>query len=119
MTSGVPSAQTAKADSYQRICGVSDVGEGKAVGLEIDGHPIMVVHTEGRYFALRDVCSHAEVALSDGEIEGCTVECWLHGSRFDLRTGTPLELPATEPVQTYAVQVSGDDILVALTPPLK
>ncbi len=53
------------------------------------------------FFAIQDMCSHAAVALSEGEVEDCTVECWLHGSRFDLRTGKPTGLPATEPVATF------------------
>ena len=42
-----------------------------------------------RLTPIRDICSHADVALSEGEVDGCTIECWLHGSRFDLRTGKP------------------------------
>ena len=60
-------------------------------------------------------CSHAAVALSEGEVEGCTVECWLHGSRFDLRTGKPTGLPATEPVATFPVEVRGTEVYVDVT----
>ena len=56
-------------------------------------------------FAVEDTCSHSYVPLSEGDVEGCTVECWLHGSRFDLRTGKPTGLPATEPVATFPVEV--------------
>ena len=61
------------------------------------------------------MCSHASVALSEGDYEisdGCTVECWLHGSRFDLRTGKPTGLPATEPVATFPVDVRDGDVYV-------
>jgi 3-phenylpropionate/trans-cinnamate dioxygenase ferredoxin subunit len=70
---------------------------------------------DGEYFALQDLCSHASVSLSEGEVEDCTVECWLHGSRFDLRTGKPTGLPATEPVATFPLEVRGDDIYVDTT----
>ena len=60
----------------------------------------------------QDECSHAAIALSEGDVEGLQIECWLHGSRFDLRTGKPTGLPATEPVAIYPVQVDGDDVLV-------
>ena len=54
--------------------------------------------------------------LSEGDVEDCEIECWLHGSRFDLRTGKPTGLPATEPVAVYPVTVEGDDVLVDVTP---
>ena len=67
-------------------------------------------------FAIEDTCSHAEVALSEGEVEqtdgGCQIECWLHGSMFDLRTGKPTNLPATEPVATFPIEVRGTDVYV-------
>ena len=66
-------------------------------------------------YACEDVCSHAEVPLSEGDVEEIdgapTIECWLHGSRFDLRTGEPTDLPATEPVSVYPVRVEGEDVL--------
>ena len=65
-------------------------------------------------FAIQDLCSHAAVALSEGEVADCTVECWLHGSRFDLVTGRPTGLPATQPVPVYPVRVEGDSVLVSV-----
>jgi 3-phenylpropionate/trans-cinnamate dioxygenase ferredoxin subunit len=61
-----------------------------------------------------DVCSHAEVPLSEGEVYDHTVECWLHGSCFDLRTGQPTGPPATVPVPVYPVKIEGDDVYVAV-----
>ncbi len=72
------------------------------------------MRTEGEVFAIRDVCSHAEVALTEGEVDGYTIECWLHGSCFDLRTGKPTSLPATAAVPVYPVKIEGDDILVSI-----
>ena len=78
--------------------------------------PIAIVHAEdGEFYAIYDECSHAAVPLSEGEVEGCTLECWLHGSRFDLRTGKPTGLPATEPVATFPVEVRGNDVYVDIT----
>jgi 3-phenylpropionate/trans-cinnamate dioxygenase ferredoxin subunit len=54
------------------------------------------------------------VALSEGEVDGYTIECWLHGSCFDVRTGEPTNLPATEPVPVYPVIIQGDEVLVSL-----
>ena len=60
--------------------------------------------------------SHASVALSEGDIDGCTLECWLHGSRFDLRTGEPTGPPATQPVPVFPVEVRDGDVYVTLEP---
>jgi 3-phenylpropionate/trans-cinnamate dioxygenase ferredoxin subunit len=71
--------------------------------------PVAVVRdSSGDVHALRDVCSHADVALSEGEVDGCTLECWLHGSRFDVRTGDPSGPPATRSVPVYLAKVEGD-----------
>jgi 3-phenylpropionate/trans-cinnamate dioxygenase ferredoxin subunit len=100
---------------YQRACAVADVEDGTAVRVVIDDVPVAVVRSEGEVYAIHDVCSHANVALSEGEIEDQTIECWLHGSRFDLVTGRPTGLPATQPVPVYPVKIDGDDILVAVS----
>jgi 3-phenylpropionate/trans-cinnamate dioxygenase ferredoxin component len=99
---------------FQFACRLSDIADNAAIGLELDGVPLCVARTQGQVFAVSDICSHAEVNLSDGEVEDGTVECWLHGSRFDLRTGRPTGLPANRPVPTYPVKIDGDDVWVAL-----
>jgi 3-phenylpropionate/trans-cinnamate dioxygenase ferredoxin subunit len=96
-------------------CSASDLADDAALGVEIDGEPVCVARSGGRLFAVRDVCSHAEVMLSQGDVEDGLIECWLHGSQFDLETGEPVCLPATDPVPTYAVAVDGDDVLVDLS----
>ncbi len=103
-----------RAGSWERACALAEVPEGAAVRVEFGPEPVCVVHTEGEVFAIRDVCSHADVPLSEGDIEGTTVECWLHGSRFDLRTGKPTGLPATVPVPVYETKIEGGDVLVRL-----
>jgi 3-phenylpropionate/trans-cinnamate dioxygenase ferredoxin component len=99
---------------FTRACSLSELPEEGAIGVEVNGEPVAVIQAGGEVFALRDVCSHAEVPLSEGEIYDCTVECWLHGSCFDLRTGQPTGLPATEPVPVYPVKIEGDDVYVAV-----
>ena len=103
--------------SQVRVCSLQDIEKGTVISAEIDGVAVAIVHADdGAVYAVRDQCSHANIALSEGEIDGCTLECWLHGSRFDLRTGAPSGLPATEPVATYAVEIRDGDIYVCLTP---
>jgi 3-phenylpropionate/trans-cinnamate dioxygenase ferredoxin subunit len=99
----------------QPACSVDDVPEGTARRVVLDGgRAVAVVHTEGEWFAIDDVCSHADVPLSEGEVDGCTLECWLHGSRFDLRTGNPSGPPATTPVPVHPVSVEGDTVFVTV-----
>jgi 3-phenylpropionate/trans-cinnamate dioxygenase ferredoxin component len=100
--------------TFVRACAVSDLPAEGAIGVDLNGTPVAVVRAAGEFFALRDVCSHAEVALSEGEVYDHTIECWLHGSCFDLRTGDPTGPPATTPVPTYPVKIEGDDVLVSL-----
>ena len=105
---------TVPSDAFVRACAVSDIPESGTLSVELGGEPVAVVRTGGDIYAIRDVCSHAEVPLSEGEVYDHTVECWLHGSCFDLRTGDPTGPPATEPVPVYPVKVEGDDVYVAM-----
>jgi 3-phenylpropionate/trans-cinnamate dioxygenase ferredoxin subunit len=100
---------------FVKACAVAAVTDGSAVRVVVDGVPLAIVRSDGEFYAIQDVCSHANVALSEGEIEDQTIECWLHGSRFDLVTGKPTGLPATVPVPVYSVKIDGDDILVAVS----
>jgi 3-phenylpropionate/trans-cinnamate dioxygenase ferredoxin component len=99
---------------WVRACAADEVPDEGTKAVVIGGEPVCIAKSNGTLYAIRDVCSHADVALSDGDVEDGTVECWLHGSRFDLRTGMPTGLPATKPVATYPVTVEGDDVLVKL-----
>ena len=99
---------------FIEACRLGDVPMGGSLKVDVNGSPIAIVRTAEGVFAIRDACSHADVMLSEGEVEGCTIECWLHGSQFDLRTGAPLTLPAVVAVPVYAVRLigEGDDTVV-------
>lgn len=103
-----------EAANLERACALGDVPEDGALGVDVRGVPIAIVRTGDEVFALHDVCTHEEVPLSEGEIDDHTVECWLHGSCFDVRTGKPTGPPATRPVRTYPVTIDGDDVYVSL-----
>ena len=105
--------------SARRVASLADLPGVGAIRVVIDGLPVAVVRDElGDIHAVSDTCTHAEVSLSEGEIEDCTVECWLHGSRFDLRTGKPTGPPAVQPVPVYPVTVDGQRVLVDVDAPL-
>jgi len=104
--------------SFARACSVSDVVSGATLAVEVEGTNVAVVRDGDDWYAVDDECSHAAIPLSEGDVEGCEIECWLHGSRFDLRTGKPSGPPATEPVAVYPVKVEAEDVLVDVANPL-
>ena len=101
--------------TFVRVCAVAELPEEGAIGVEIGDLPVALVRAGGEVFALHDVCSHEEVPLSEGDVYDRTVECWLHGSCFDVRTGAPTGPPASEPVPVYPVKIDGDDVYVAIS----
>jgi 3-phenylpropionate/trans-cinnamate dioxygenase ferredoxin subunit len=101
------------------LLNLSEVPDPGAVRVDVEGLALAVVRAEdGSIHVIDDTCSHAEVSLAEGEVEDCSIECWLHGSRFDLRTGRPTGLPATKPIAVYAATVEGDTVLADLSAPL-
>ncbi|MDQ3789465.1 MAG: non-heme iron oxygenase ferredoxin subunit [Actinomycetota bacterium] len=98
-----------------RACALSDLDDGKPLGVEVDDEPVVLVRQGDEVHALRDECSHATLNLSEGEVTKKGIECWLHGSCFDLRTGQPSSLPATEPVDVYPVEIRDGDVYVDVT----
>ena len=101
--------------TFERACATSEVPKDEALGVIVGDLEVAIARDGEEIFAIRDECSHAAVALSEGEVAGGTVECWLHGSCFDLRTGKPTHLPATEPVAIFPVELRGDDVYVDVT----
>lgn len=98
----------------QRIAGLSDLTEGAALRVEVDGTPLCVVRAGSDVYVIDDTCSHGQASLSEGEVDldDLIVECPLHGSPFRLVDGVPIGLPATKPVVTHAVTIDGDDVLI-------
>jgi 3-phenylpropionate/trans-cinnamate dioxygenase ferredoxin subunit len=95
--------------AFERACALDEIQADKALAVTLGRYDLAIARDGDEVFAIEDTCSHAEVALSEGEVEqtdgGCQIECWLHGSMFDLRTGKPTNLPATEPVATFPIDV--------------
>ena len=102
---------------FIKIATIHDIPENEVRAFEHDGHRIAIYHVGDTFYATTDICSHAYAELSDGYLEpdDCTIECPLHGSRFDIRTGEVLSLPAFEPIATYPVRIEGEDLLVDLS----
>jgi 3-phenylpropionate/trans-cinnamate dioxygenase ferredoxin component len=99
---------------FVRVCTLDEIPEQGTFGVEINGTPMVIVKSDGEVYALDEFCTHEEVSLVDGEIYDHTVECWLHGSCFDLRSGKPTGPPATKPLATYQIRVEKGDVYVAV-----
>jgi 3-phenylpropionate/trans-cinnamate dioxygenase ferredoxin subunit len=108
--------------AFERICSLSEIPDTGSLRVELPDVDVAVVRFDDEVYAIEDVCSHAEVPLTDGEVDEVdgapTIECALHGSCFDLRTGEPTNLPATEPVPVYPVRVEGEDVLIDVDAPI-
>ena len=101
-----------------RICGVDDVPEGGVRRFELDHRPYAVVNLGDEGFRVVDaICSHAHYFLDEGDVDADfeTVECPKHGSTFDLNTGTPRTLPATQSVEVFPVKVENDDVMIEVS----
>jgi 3-phenylpropionate/trans-cinnamate dioxygenase ferredoxin subunit len=105
----------ASQDRRVRVCALGELAPGEARRLELDP-PVAVFHTDdGDIYAIDDTCTHQDASLADGWLEGCEVECPLHASRFDLRTGKVDAPPAKKPVRTHEVSVDGGDVYITLS----
>jgi 3-phenylpropionate/trans-cinnamate dioxygenase ferredoxin subunit len=97
---------------WVRVAAATDIADERTLRVEIDGVAVCLARSGGELFAVNDTCTHADVSLSEGEVENCQVECWLHGSQFNLRTGEPNGLPAVIPIATYAVETTKGEVYV-------
>jgi 3-phenylpropionate/trans-cinnamate dioxygenase ferredoxin component len=94
------------------VCPLSELPPGAMRLVEHADLEIGVFNCEGTVYAIEDRCSHDDGPLVEGTLDQqtCTIECPRHGSRFDLKTGRPLSLPAYQPVDTYPVTIDDDRI---------
>ncbi|MDX3663445.1 non-heme iron oxygenase ferredoxin subunit [Streptomyces sp. ID05-26A] len=98
-----------------KVCALSSLDDRKPFAASVDDVDLVLVRDGERVHALADLCSHAAVSLSEGEVSRKGIECWLHGSCFDLQTGQPSSPPASEPVDVYAVDIRDGDVFVDVT----
>ena len=110
--------------SNQIVLSLDDLAPGKATTVTVTNEagasvPVALVRESGGdVYAIGDTCTHGEVSLGEGEVEGDEVECWAHGGRFSIRTGEATELPAMEPVPVYSVSVVDGNIVVDVDAPV-
>jgi len=101
--------------AFQTLATRDQIGAEEVLRVETEVGPIAICNVEGDYYAISDTCTHEDWPMSDGWLEGHVLECTLHSAKFDVRTGCVLSPPASCPLQTYPVQVVGDDIQVDIS----
>ncbi len=101
-------------DTYIPVVKTGDLPPGKMICVDVAGKRILVANVDGVYYATDDTCTHEDASLSSGSLTGELVKCPLHGSRFSLRTGEPVEDPAEERLRCFPVQVRDGDVLVGI-----
>ena len=92
----------------------SEISENSVKVVNVDDKDIAIFNVEGDFYAIDDLCSHAEASLAEGEVFDCKVECPLHGAEFDLKTGQAVTLPATNPVASYVISIEDEVIYLEM-----
>ncbi len=104
------------AEQYIRVAALSELAPGKMMCVQAgDGRRLLLANVDGTVHAADEMCTHEDAPLCTGSLKSHYVKCPLHGSRFDLLTGEPLEDPADAPLRIYPVRIEDDAILVSLT----
>jgi 3-phenylpropionate/trans-cinnamate dioxygenase ferredoxin subunit len=99
-------------EHWIEVARTDEIPPGGMKRVEINGHRYLIAHTETIFYAVDDLCSHEEVSLYLGCIQGDMIKCSLHGSRFSLKTGEAMEEPATEPIGTYALKCEDNRLFI-------
>ena len=99
---------------FIKVCNINDISDGAGKSFKIGSLYLALFRTQNRWFATSDICSHEHEHLSGGWLEGYCIECPRHGAAFDLRTGEPKSLPATEPIEIFPVKIDGNDVTVGI-----
>ncbi len=98
--------------SFEKVARVADIPDDEPLKVEIGETQIALVKADGDVYAVSNVCTHEYAEMHEGFVEGTEIECPLHGSMFDVKTGEVKSLPATENLPTFPCKVEGDDVLV-------
>jgi 3-phenylpropionate/trans-cinnamate dioxygenase ferredoxin subunit len=102
------------AGAFARVAKISDVPPGTRKVAEAGGGSVLICHTNGRFYAVSNICSHANEKLECGRLGRTWIACPLHGARFELATGRAMNPPAVRPIATFEVRLVEDWIEILL-----
>jgi 3-phenylpropionate/trans-cinnamate dioxygenase ferredoxin subunit len=102
--------------TWQEVARLADVPIGGIVPVVCGGEAILLCRTSSGVFAVADRCSHASQPMRNGRIRGQSLVCPVHGARFALVDGAPINGPARQPVKTFPVRIDGDAVFVTAQP---
>ena len=99
---------------FVKVASLSEIPDDEAKQVEVRGRKLALRKVGDEVYAIADICTHEHAYLSEGFCEGYEIECPLHGSIFDVRSGEVKSLPATQDLETYPVKIEGDEVLVGM-----
>ena len=94
--------------NFVRLARLEEVPNGAVRPFDVAGTPIILCHTKDQIFAVVNECSHANEKLECGRMRSGWISCPVHGARFDLATGEPMNPPATRPIRTFRTRIVDD-----------
>ncbi len=101
---------------YLAVADAQELKPGQMKRIEVAGRKLLLCRTDNAWYCVDEMCSHEEYSLYFGCIEGGTLRCSLHGSRFDLASGRALDEPAEQPLRTYPLRLASGRIWVCPVP---
>ena len=99
---------------YHAVARTDDLGEEEVMAVFVGKEEIALYNVDGEFYATHGVCTHENVGLADGFVEGDVIECPLHGACFEIKTGKAVNPPAEVDLKTYPVKINGDTIYVGI-----
>ena len=91
----------------------SDIAPGKMIKVSIEGKEVLVVNSNGNFYAIDDTCTHSGASLSEGQLDGDIVTCGWHGAQFDCKSGNLAKFPAKiNNLKSYNVVLESDEVFV-------
>ena len=99
---------------FHKVAKTSDIPDPGKTVLEVDERLVVLLHVDGDFYCIDDVCTHDGGPLGEGDLCGFELACPRHGAKFDVHSGDALTMPATEATAVHEVKVEGDDVFVKL-----